>query len=88
MKQLNLFWNICLVLGFFCIAAFSIQHDHFYSGICGVLGCILMVAGYWGLHWEEYRQGNRHMRKTLYWLIGLCILLVGLNIIGYFLNQI
>lgn len=88
MKNRSFICNLSLVLGFFCIAAFSIQHNHFYSGICGVLGCVLMIGGYWGLHWEQYQAGDRRTRKTLSWLIGLCILLIGLNIIGYFLNQI
>lgn len=88
MQDKNIGWYLLLVAGFFCIAAFSIQHRHFYSGVCGIVGCAMLLAGYWGLHWQEYKRGDRRMKKTLYWLIGLMILLVGLNLIEIFLDRL
>lgn len=77
------FWSaLSLVFGIIMIASFSIQHNSFYSGICGIVGCIAIVAGFTGLHWEKMRNGDQKTRKTVRLLIALCIVLVFLNVVA------
>lgn len=82
MDKKTLGWGLCFVFGLVLIASFSIQHDHFFSGICGILGSICLVTGFIGLHWEKYQSGDVKFRRTVRLLIALCVVLVVLNIIA------
>lgn len=78
------FWSaLAFVLGLVFIASFSIQHESFYSGICGIIGCVGIVTGFVGLHWQKLQSGNLKMKRTVRLLIVLCIVLIILNIIAH-----
>ena len=74
-----------LVFGIILIASFSIRHNSFYSGICGVIGCIAIVGGFIGLHWNKIQNGDPKVKRTVRLLLALCIVLVVLNIITFLL---
>lgn len=82
MDKRTLWSALSLVLGIILIASFSIQHNSFYSGICGIAGCIAIVGGFIGIHWEKIQNGDRETKKTVRLLITLCIVLIVLNIIA------
>lgn len=86
MDRKTILWSSIFVLGWLFVASFSIQHDHFTSGICGLIGCGLLVAGYVGLHWQQYQDGDARTRHAVKLLVGLCLLLLTLNIISWILG--
>lgn len=86
MDRKSIVWSLVFVLGFCLVASFTIQHNHFTSGICGLLGCGLLVSGYVGLHWQQYQDGDEHTRRAVKLLTGLCLLLLTLNIISWILG--
>lgn len=86
MERKTIAWSLVFVVGFCLVASFSIQHDHFTSGICGLLGCGLLVGGYVGLHWQQYQANDQRTRRAVKLLISLCLLLLTLNIISWILG--
>ncbi|WP_251547451.1 hypothetical protein [Limosilactobacillus caecicola] len=78
--------GLAFAIGIVLIASFSIQHNRFYSGICGVLGCIGIVGGFIGLHWSKLQSGDPHFKRIVRLLIVLCVVLIILNIIAKLLS--
>lgn len=85
MDKRTFFSALTFVIGLVFIASFSIQHESFYSGICGIIGCVGIVGGFIGLHWQKIQSGNVKMKRTVRLLIVLCIVLIILNIIAHVL---
>lgn len=86
MERKTLYSGIAIVLGMICLASFSIRHNRFYSGICGIVGCLLIVGGFIALHWDKMKEGDQRIKRTVRLLIALCIVLVVLNVIAELLQ--
>ena len=78
--------GLAFVLGLVFLASFTIQHNYFYSGICGIIGCLAIVGGFIGLHWDKIQSGDRHMKRTVRLLLALCLVLIILNVIAKLLG--
>ncbi|WP_295729568.1 hypothetical protein [uncultured Limosilactobacillus sp.] len=86
MDKRTLMSAVIFVIGLVFLASFSIQHDRFFSGICGIIGCFGIVAGFIGLHWEKIQNGDRRLKRTIRLLLVLCLILIILNIIAKLLG--
>lgn len=86
MDKRTLFSALTFVIGIVFLASFSIQHDRFYSGICGIIGCLAIVGGFIGLHWDKIKNGDQRMRRTVRLLLVLCVILIILNVIAKLLG--
>lgn len=86
MEKRTFYSGMAIVCGMICLASFSIQHNSFNSGICGIIGCVLIVGGFIGIHWPRLKQGDARTKRTVRLLITLCIVLIVLNIISALLK--
>lgn len=66
--------------GVILMMSFTIQHQHFHSGLYGVLGSFLLVGAYLIAHLEEWQQGEQRVRHVTLTLALLCLVLVILNL--------
>ena len=69
------------LVGIILMMSFTIQQEHFHSGIYGVLGSILLVGAYVSAHYEAWREHDRRVRHVTITLAVLCVLLVALNLV-------
>lgn len=81
MNRRSLVSSLAIVLGMLFVASFSIQHNSFYSGMAGIIGCLLIVAGFIGSRWSKVQAGDKKIKRTISILIVLCGILIVLNII-------
>lgn len=86
MKNKQRIWFSLGVLGIFLMSSFTIKHNHFVSGIGGVMGCFCLIITFIGYQWPQLKAGDPKAKQVTLLLSGLVSLLIILEIVQFVLN--
>lgn len=76
---------IAMVFGGLLMASFGISHNHFTSGLGGLFGSAILIAGFVAWNFPKLKNGDSKTKKLTILLLLLLIVLLALDIVQWLL---